>query len=234
MKNPWTKITWNNTVADCDKIIINPAFCEENGIDITNLPEPYTGNIDSNVVFLNLNPGIGKCDPCFRFDKNFLDLTQKTLRHQIDHSFWIDDDLKCKHGGLHEGCDWWRKRTKILRDEISNIPLNIFVLEYFPYHTKSTIKYPQLPSDEYRNQLLNDAMDANKLIVIMRGKSLWYNIKDKSLGDVGQRLNKKYTNKVLLSNPRNPCFTKISLGFNWNYLIQELTKPTTQRYKALI
>ena len=235
MNNPWTKITWNNTVADCDKLIINPTFCAENGIDIANLPEPYTGNIDSNVVCLNLNPGIGKCDPCFRFDKKFLRLTRRTLRNQIDHSFWIDDDLKCKHGGLHEGCEWWKSRTNELRKELGGIHLNMFVIEFFPYHTKSTIKFPQLPSDEYRNQLLNDAMDANKLIVIMRGKSLWYDIKDKSLGDVGLRLEKQYTNKVLLSNPRNPYFTPSCIkGNDWMKLIQELSKPTTHRYKTLI
>jgi hypothetical protein len=157
-------------------------------------------------------------------------LTKRTLRHQIDHSFWIDDDLKCKHGGLHEGCEWWKNRTKMLRAEISNIPLNIFVLEYFPYHTRSTIKYPQLPSDEYRNQLLNDAMDANKLIVIMRGKRFWYD----NSGVVGERLNKVYSNKIVLSNPRNPYFTNKSLGTNWNKLIAELKKTATHKYRIQI
>ena len=180
---------------------------------------------------MNLNPGIGKCDPCFRFDKEFLRLTQRTLRHQIDHSFWIDDDLKCKHGGLHEGCEWWKSRTNELRKELGETPLNMFVIEFFPYHTKSTIKFPQLPSDEYRNQLLNDAMDANKLIVIMRGKSLWY---DRS-GDVGKRLKNNYKNKMLLFNPRNPYFTPRCIkDNNWKKLIQELSKATTHRYKALI
>ena len=108
MQNPWTKISWNNTVADCDRRIISPVYCAEMGIDISNLPEPYTGNINSNVVCLNLNPGIGKCDACFRYDMNFLKLTRDTLCHRIDHSMWLDY-IRCKHGGLHEGCEWWQK-----------------------------------------------------------------------------------------------------------------------------
>lgn len=224
MNNPWLNISWNNTVADCDSSIINPAFCAETGIDISNLPEPYTGNIDSNVVCLNLNPGISKCNPCFRFDKLFLDLTQETLRHQIDHSFWIEDDIKCKLGGLHEGCVWWRNKTKELRKAVSKRYLNIFVLEFFPYHTKSIIKFPKLPSDEYRNELLKSAMDNNKLIVIMRSEGMWYEIYDQTLGKIGLQL-KNYSNKIILKNPRNPYFTTKSIGPRWNDLIKELSKP---------
>ena len=221
MNNPWTKITWNNTVADCDKLIINPTFCAENGIDIANLPEPYTGNIDSNVVCLNLNPGIGKCDPCFRFDKEFLRLTQRTLRHQIDHSMWIED-IRCPHGGLHEGCEWWRDRTKNIKDVIDNKAINMFVLEFFPYHTKHTFNYPKLPSDDYRNQLLLDAIKKKKLIVVMRGEKKWLAIKELNLGDELRKL-KEENKLIVLSNPQNVFFSLERIGEEaWKMLIDKL------------
>jgi hypothetical protein len=216
MNNPWTNISWNNTVADCDKHIISPAYCAEKGIDISNLPEPYTGNINSNVVCLNLNPGIGKCDACFRFDSHFLSLTQETLCHRIDHLMWLDNDLKCEFGGLHGGCKWWQSRTKELRKELGEIPLNMFIIEFFPYHTQNAFDFPPLPSDDYRNELLSKALHDKKLIIIMRGKNHW-----KSISGLGSEL-KKYDNKIELDNPRNVSFSPRNVGNKWNKLVSEL------------
>ena len=221
MLNPWLNIEWNNTVADCDKDIISPAYCAEKEIDISQLPEPYTGNINSNVVCLNLNPGIGKCEACFRFNKQLLELTQKTLRHQIDHSMWIED-IRCPHGGLHEGCEWWRDRTKNIKDVIDNKAINMFVLEFFPYHTKHTFNYPKLPSDDYRNQLLLDAIKKKKLIVIMRGEKRWLAIKELNLGDELRKL-KEENKLIVLSNPQNVFFSLERIGEEaWKMLIDKL------------
>ena len=219
--NPWLNISWENTVADCDKEIMNPAYCAEKGVDISMLPEPYSGNLNSNVVCLNLNPGISKCDACFRFNKQLLDLTQKTLRHKIDHSMWFDEDIRCQLGGLHEGCKWWKDKTEKLKDEVGK-RLNMFILEFFPYHTKHGFRFPDLPSNKYRNQLLSDAIDKKKLIVIMRGESKWLGIKELKLAD---RLNemKKVKRLIVLSNPQNVSFSQTSLkGDMWSLLVNEL------------
>lgn len=226
MQNPWVNISWQNTVTDCDKSIIYPAYCAENGIDISTLPEPFSGNINSHVVCLNLNPGIGKCDACFRFDKTFLKETQEMLNQNLKSPkttrqyMWFVD-VRCKNGGLHDGCEWWKKKTKDLVNAIQ-IPLNIFVIEYFPYHSRHSFSFPSLPSDDYRNDLLDDALNKGKLIVIMRGERLWYGIQDRS---IGQRL-KNYSNLIALSNPRNISFSPNTIGAkNWNLLINELKKP---------
>ena len=226
MNNPWTNISWQNTVADCDKNIIYPAYCAEKGIDISILPEPFSGNINSHVVCLNQNPGIGKCDACFRFDKMFLKETQKTLNQDLkapktpNQYMWFVD-IRCKNGGLHDGCEWWKKRTKDLVNAIP-IPLNMFVIEFFPYHSQHSFSFPALPSDEYRNDLLDDALRKEKLIVIMRGKGIWTSIIDRN---IGERL-KNHPNLIVLSNPRNISFSPNTMGQNdWNRLINELKKP---------
>ena len=222
MLNPWLNIEWDNTVADCDKHIISPAYCAENGIDISNLPEPYTGNVASNVVCLNLNPGIGKCDACFRFDDHYLRITQNTLCHRLDHHMWIDDEIKCKLGGLHEGCKWWRDKTKDIKVAIDNKNINMFVLEFFPYHSQHSFPFPNLPSDNYRNQLLQDAINKEKLIVIMRGKSKWFGIKEFGIGEKLKELEDK-NRIIILSNPQNPSFSSKNIGEEaWNILIEKL------------
>ena len=227
MQNPWKKISWQNTVADCDKTIIYPAYCADKGIDISNLPEPYSGNINSHVVCLNQNPGISVCDVCFRFDKSFLYETQRMLSQDLKDNvtpnqyMWFTD-IRCKKGGLHDGCEWWTNKTKELMSAISPIPLNMFVIEYFPYHTQHSFSFPSLPSDEYRNDLIDDALNKRKLIVIMRGKSLWYGIQDRS---IGKRL-KDYPNLIVLSNPRNVSFTpKTMNSSDWKRLVFKLSKP---------
>lgn len=228
--NPWLNISWQNTIASCDMAIINPVFCAQKGIDITNLPEPYSGNIDSNVVCLNLNPGIGPCDKCFMGDKVFLKKTQDNLAHKSKDFLWLSD-IKCKNGGLHDGCKWWQIRTKDLRNVINSIPLNIFVLEYFPYHTQHVFNFPTLPSDEYRNALLCKAMSDQKLIVIMRGEKQWYNIVDKANIPIGKQL-QRYPNLIVLSNPQNVVFSAKNCGKGWGKLLTALKKPVVKKYSA--
>ena len=221
--NPWLNISWENTVADCDKGKLNPAYCAEKGIDISLLPEPYSGNLNSNVVCLNLNPGIGKCDACFRYNEQLLKLTQKTLCHKIDHSMWLDDEIRCRLGGIHEGCEWWKNRTKELKDAVGK-RLNMFILEFFPYHTKHAFRFPDLPSNKYRNQLLSDAIDENKLLIIMRGENRWLGIKEFNLGERLKEM-KEGNKLIVLSNPQKISFSRMSIGDDmWESLVYKLKK----------
>lgn len=99
----------------------------------------------------------------------------------------------------------------------------LFVLEFFPYHSKNMFKFPALPSDAYRNFLLNKAIEDKKLIVIMRAGSRWYDIKE---GGLGKKL-KEYENKIVLQSPRNVSLSKKNLGeANWNKFIEALQSPT--------
>ena len=234
MDNPWTNINWENTVADCDKKVITPDYCEKHGIDISLLPEPYTGNPRSNVVCLNLNPGIGRCDACFKFNRTLLEETQSTLSHATDHSMWLYGDIKCDKEVLHEGCEWWRKRTKELREAIFPMPLNMFVIEFFPYHSEHTFNFPKLESDEYRNYLLTNAIRQDKLIVIMRGKKKWYDI-DQDIKNA-LKSHEERGRVIEISNPQNVSFTKNNLKKNnlkdeeaWNLLVKELSEEISSK-----
>lgn len=221
VQNPWLNISWQNTVASIDSSTITPAFCAQHGIDITDLPGPYMGDINSNVVVLSLNPGISPYNKCFIGDTHYEKLMQDTLKHSINRHVMIYDNILCNHNGkvLYPGCDWWRKRTKVLCRIIYPKKLNIFVLEYFPYHTVKTINFPKLSSVYYRNYLLEQAIKKNKLIVIMRGAEKWYGIQD---NDLGKRL-KDHNNKITLKNPLCTYLTPGNMApQEWNRLIAAL------------
>lgn len=211
-ENPWLNISWGNSIADIDKEYLAKLSCFKK-IQTNTLPEPYTGDVTSNVYCLNLNPGSAcVCDNSEpQLKKDFEEYTQKTLRHEIDENMWFL--LKGT-----AGYDWWQQMTKDLCENP-----RMFVIEYFPYHTVKGTYFPRkLPSYEYSNQLIRQAMAENKYIVIMRHRKEWL-----------QRISglEKYKRLVCLNNPQNPCLTKkninpseknIERGFPANIKFEEL------------
>lgn len=189
IENPWLNISWGDSIADIDKEYLTKFSCFEK-IQENTLPEPYTGDVNSNVYCLNLNPGSAcVCDDSEpQLKKNFEEYTQLTLRHDIDENMWFR--LKGT-----AGYDWWQQMTKDLCENP-----RMFVIEYFPYHTVKGTYFPRkLPSYEYSNELIRQAMKKKKYIIIMRHRKEWL-----------QRISglEKYERLVCLNNPQNPCLTK--------------------------
>lgn len=55
MKNPWLNISLSDTVADCDKSVINSlTTAVKSKIVLDTLPEPYHGDPEAKVYLLNL------------------------------------------------------------------------------------------------------------------------------------------------------------------------------------
>lgn len=219
--NPWHGISWADTVASCDKGIITSSYCSAKGIDIECLPEPFSGNIDSPVVCLNVNPGPG--DSCFFGDPTFEKLTINTLKpSKTGDRLW--NTLLVKKGKLHDGYLWWQKRTSELRKTICPKDLNLFVLEFFPYHIDKSFSFPHLPSDMYRNYLLCQAMKEGKLIVVLRGKTRWFGISDKCCD--GEKIGAKlasYPNLIIHRNPRSVYLTSKNFDTaDWKRIVDTL------------
>ena len=64
--NPWLNISLSDTVADCDKSVINSlTTAVKSKIVLDTLPEPYHGNPDAKVYLLNGNPGHSEKDLTF-------------------------------------------------------------------------------------------------------------------------------------------------------------------------
>lgn len=210
VENPWLNISWENGIADIDKEYLTKLSCFKK-IQKHTLPEPYTGDVRSNVYCLNLNSG----DACVCDDsepqikEKFEKYTQLTLRHDIDENMWF---LLKETAGY----TWLQQMTKELREYKKGQNPRMFVIEYFPYHTVKGTYFPRkLPSYEYSNQLIRQAMAENKYIVIMRHRKEWL-----------QRISglEKYERLVCLNNPQNPCLTEknIERGFPANIDFEEL------------
>lgn len=250
--NPWTNISWENTIAQIDKehLIkikrngekVSVLFGSEEYVNHINrndikdgketdnpiklnfkdcLPEPFSGDINSEVYCLCMNPGDPDSNFCSANDKKReyekqvnLILEQSLGPHQllIPHYFdnmmfdeqIIKEDKKAfvdyffkgvkSSSKPHLGAIWQRNVWNPLIKELKMDPC-VFIIEYFPYHSHKGFNFPKdLPSYKYRNQLIRYAMEKHKLIVIMRKEEDWYNIEDENLGiDL-----KKYPNKILL------------------------------------
>ena len=66
VENPWLNISWENSIAEIDKEYLTKFSCFKK-IQKNTLPEPYTGDVRSNVYCLNLNPGDAcVCDQLIR------------------------------------------------------------------------------------------------------------------------------------------------------------------------
>ena len=271
--NPWTNISWKNTIASCDQkyqVKINEKdviFGSEEYVRYINrndsknaaqkkveltfdfLPEPFSGDINSKVYCLNMNPGEPDCDFSSANDNSGVYEAQakrilsQTIGSHPHVSHYFDDMLfdgqkivcdkdafqrcvssdfyrikkafksKESRGGInprpHAGAVWqreiWNPMKKALyKNSISRDP-NLFIVEYFPYHSSGGFVFPRdLPSYQYRNWLIEKAMEDRKLIIIMRQEKQWYDIPDNGLGNKIR----EYPNKILLRGSRRPWLSE--------------------------
>lgn len=204
VSNPWLGISWSDPVASIDKAdLAKLPFIGK--LQLETLPEPYTGNPDSQVYCLNMNPG-GKDDlfesvPAFK--KAFLDITQDNLCHKLCESMWF---LLTEHAGY---C-WWRRITNQLRNDLGRNP-RMFVVEYFPYHSEGKLYFPDwLPSYEYSDELIRQAMEEGKYILIMRYKEKW---EERLKRIVGEPFFNNYENLFYMNTPRTPWFTYGNISY---------------------
>lgn len=219
MINPWENVTWDVPYAKCDKKIIFQQKHTQLQIDGT-LPEPYSGNVNSNVICLNGNPGRKDTKLCEDEVKKeiFGRIMKDTLNHSIRDFTWLTEEMKAIRP---VGSGWWENMTKMISSE-PNSTAHLFVLEYFPYHSTKMFNFPKLPSDKYRNFLLNKAMKEGKLILIMRARKLWESIQEDNLGE---NL-KAYPNKIVLKNPQRVYLSRNNMGAeNWEEFLKALRAP---------
>lgn len=167
--NPWRLVINNKTFfVQEDWNVMNPKqrdFLRKH----QSYPEPYSGDPNSKVICLNLNPG--EKDVIFESIpsnmKKYEKLIKQTLLGKTKGSMWYQ--LKS-----HSGYCWLMNKTRELWAILGREP-NIFMIEYFPYHTPKSFYFPKrLPSYQFSNCLIKEAMENDKIIIIMRHESKWY------------------------------------------------------------
>lgn len=165
-------------------------------------PAPFLGAPNAPVYLLNGNPGgdgLNETEKILLEDPLFTKLLMANLRHEsipgyddfiFNNMLKFEEGRVCLASSKDEitlsktklennkvlgGCIWWKKRTNELCRTIGKNP-NLFVVEYFPYNSKDSKcinRSQRLPSYEYSDDLIKEAMKSDKLIVIMRWKQAW-------------------------------------------------------------
>lgn len=176
--NPWMNISIKDTIADCDKPIINSLpESIRSLIEDRTLPEPYHGDKDASVYILCGNPLAGEEDLKYIGMPNYEKEIVEELRHDNTDFLWLreDETIVDAQGNPYPAYKYWKDRTRELR-EVKPLP-SLFCIEAFPYHTVHAadfMKIGSLPSDKYTNEMIQDALDSDKYIVIMRCKDYWF------------------------------------------------------------
>jgi len=179
MENPWTDLPESPPYVLSDEYDPIRAFNEKakdiHKIRLELIPEPYLGSPTSPIVLLNLNPGFMEEEMVFHlYDHDFISESRKTLLH-IDQEYpfyLLNPELSDS-----EGHKWWMKKLRypIELGGIKLVSRSIFCIEFFPYHSAKFKRMSDtLRSQRYSWYLASEAIQREALIIIMRGKSLWY------------------------------------------------------------
>lgn len=176
--NPWLNITINDTIADCDKpLIASLPSRKSSKIEKRTLPEPFHGNSDAPVYILSGNPLANAIDLNYISSPAYQKEIKDELLHINTDFLWLrtPETIVDANGNPYPGYKYWKDRTRHLR-AIKAMP-NVFCIEAFPYHTlhvNDFMSIGALPSDRYTNEMIEDAIDSGKTIVLMRCKSYWF------------------------------------------------------------
>lgn len=138
------------------------------------MPEPYLGDpVNAPVILLNLNPGYSEEDVEFYADLSRRRACRDNLEHksaQYPFFFLHPDFPDCC------GTKWWRGKLKqlIAETSVEQVAQNICCIEYFPYHSRRFKSGKlTLESQHYSFELVRKAVDARKIIVMMRARRYW-------------------------------------------------------------
>lgn len=168
------------------------------------LPDQFVGGLDTaEVVFLALNPGFHESDITVNLQlPEFLEANHNNRNDPYGSPFYYFG------GGLAQtgGYKWWaRILNSLLQEGVTEAALRqkIMLIEYFPYHSPDWKKsLPLVPSQQFAFDLVREAIDRKKTIVIMRSEKLWRKA-------VPELATYKY---MLVKNLRRPFISPNNLG----------------------
>ena len=178
MTNPWLNLSIRDTIADCDKAFLNslPKRVRDK-FEFRTLPEPFHGDPDANVYILHGNPLSGENDLAYinvpAYEQELVD--EMTLKNK--DFLWLreQETIVDSNGNPYPAYAYWKNATKTLRNGKKS--LSIFCIEAFPYHSLHSKDFEgiaNLPSNQFTNDWILDAINKDKFIVLMRCERYWY------------------------------------------------------------
>jgi hypothetical protein len=146
---------------------------EERRLHTEKLPEPYIGDPNTPIVLLTLNGRFEDDDYLFTLDPVGRALQLANLRHDpADYPFYhLDPRIK-----TFGGATYWRPRFEELIGKVGLevVAHGVFCVEFFPYSSRTDAGIRDiLDSQRYGFQLVEQAIDRDALIVLMRSRTEW-------------------------------------------------------------
>jgi hypothetical protein len=179
------------------------------------MPGQFIGGLDNaEVVFLLLNPGFNEGDITTDLQlPGFADDIHGNHTDPYGSAFYVFNK-GYEHTEIYK---WWTRILNPLVEvgvDIPTLRTKVMTIEYFPYHSVSYKNLPLVPSQQVAFDLVNEAIERGKIIVIMRSKDLWYGAIP-ALED--------YENKMIIKNPRAPYVSPNNLGeTNFNIIMNRI------------
>jgi hypothetical protein len=162
-RNPWADLpTEPPYVAPADRATMARHPLASERLNLEMLPYPFQGPRAAEVLLLLANPGAGELGA--DYPAELLGERRKALTFAYSR----DPRFATK--------TWWSARLRRLIEAvgIERVSRGTLSLEYFPYHSPRYKRFPEvLPSQRFGFGLLREALDADKLIVVVRRKKAW-------------------------------------------------------------
>jgi hypothetical protein len=173
-ENPWTKLASRPPyVLPEDEAVIKRYPSNRATLRLDVLPVPYIGDpVRAEVVLLALNPGFVEQDALDMEDADFAAQKRAALTFTARTPFKALDPTSPASGDYL----YWHRALRPLIERLGQevVAEHLACVEFFPY---ASIRFKRLPvpvpSQFFGFRLVRDAVDAGKLIVILRGEDLW-------------------------------------------------------------
>lgn len=219
MKNPWLNLPEKPPyVLEGDNpniwLFNNKKPKPEHFIHLCALPEPYLGNPNAPVVILNLNPGHSPIDAEIHAQPHFAKASRDNLLHFRESYplYLLDPELPSP------GQTWWSSRLRELIDTVGleKVAHNVFVAEYFPYHSSSYAHHRlHVPSQNYTFFLVRKAIQRNALIIFFRSVRPWRLAVPELNG---------YSRLAVVGNVQKPYLSRGNLPNHFSEIVAEVGK----------
>ncbi|MBN1120669.1 MAG: hypothetical protein JXJ17_06290 [Anaerolineae bacterium] len=178
MRNPWLDLPTAASYILKDDLPAIEAFnkkaSDETKIRPDELPQPFLGNPNAPVVLLLLNPRSPE-EPrkVEEPDSDLLEDTFTNLRHgTLDYPIFRLDRRK------YASDTYWTEYFKDLIEkcELKAVARGVFIVEYFPYSSRSYGFYGSVPSQRYGWYLVRQAIEREAHIVQGRSRREWLTV----------------------------------------------------------
>jgi hypothetical protein len=214
MQNPWMHLPERAPfVLDCDAAALcadaQHTRSDDYRVHTEVLPEPFVGAFSATVVLLSTNPGYCEADVAVHARDDFRSRWRANLCQQDRaYPFYLLDPQLDGPERL-----WWERHLKALLFDVGREQLarRLLCIEYSGYHSRRFGgQHQHLASQRYQFQLVRRAMARGALVVVMRGRELWFAAEPRL---------RSYERLVVLRNPQNPAVSPGNCGADYNRIV---------------